>query len=330
MTMDSELSRYYYYIKPFLSRRLQILIRSAVANRKRTRHLGTWPIDRSAGTPPKGWQQWPDRKQFALVLTHDVDTFQGHELSRALMQLEMNLGFRSSFNFVAASYPVSPELRRELADNGFEVGIHGLEHSRELYESREAFLKHAVKINRYLEEWGAVGFRSPSMYHNLEWLGDLNIKYDASTFDTDPFEPQPDGVGTIFPFFVPRRGGGRDYLELPYTLPQDFTLFILLGEKGIGLWKEKLRWIAEQGGMVLLNTHPDYMKFSGISSYAEYPSGFYEEFLQHVASEYAGCYWHALPRAVVDFMELQREVKAPAAFPIGCSSPIHTQGLASA
>ena len=42
------------------------------------------------------------------------------------------------------------------------------------------------------------------MLHNLEWFHDLNVKYDSSTFDTDPFEPQPDGVGTIFPFWVPR------------------------------------------------------------------------------------------------------------------------------
>ena len=38
----------------------------------------------------------------------------------------------------------------------------------------------------------------------------LNIAYDASTFDTDPFEPQPDGVNTIFPFWVPRRSESED------------------------------------------------------------------------------------------------------------------------
>jgi len=25
------------------------------------------------------------------------------------------------------------------------------------------------------------------MHHNLEWIGELNVKYDLSTFDTDPF-----------------------------------------------------------------------------------------------------------------------------------------------
>jgi len=40
------------------------------------------------------------------------------------------------------------------------------------------------------------------MFHNLKWIHDLNISYDASTFDTDPFEPQHDRAGTIFPFWV--------------------------------------------------------------------------------------------------------------------------------
>ena len=98
------------------------------------------------------------------------------------------------------------------------------------------------------------------MHHNLEWIHDLDIEY-ASTFDTDPFEPQSDGVGTIFPFWVSGNSNQKGYVELPYTLPQDFTLFILMKEKNIDIWKQKLDWIAENGGMALVNTHPDYMNF---------------------------------------------------------------------
>ena len=50
------------------------------------------------------------------------------------------------------------------------------------------------------------------MLHNFDWLCDLNIHYDASSFDTDPFEPQPDSVNTIFPFWVDRRNGSG-YVE---------------------------------------------------------------------------------------------------------------------
>ena len=59
-----------------------------------------------------------------------------------------------------------------------------------------------------MREWNAVGFRSGFMHHNLDWLHDLEVSYDSSTFDTDPFEPQPDGANTIFPFWVPGPNGG--------------------------------------------------------------------------------------------------------------------------
>ena len=100
------------------------------------------------------------------------------------------------------------------------------------------------------------------MQHKLAWLHHLGVEYDASTFDTDPFEPEPDGFGTIFPFWVPGKQGGG-YVELPYTLPQDYSLFVVLRESNIDIWKKKLDWVAERGGMVLLNTHPDYMSFEG-------------------------------------------------------------------
>src|SRR5260370_15609527 len=108
------------------------------------------------------------------------------------------------------------------------------------------------------------------MLHKLDWLHELDIRYDASTFDTDPFEPQPEGHHTIFPLWVPsppRLGSdpstnnlaGGGYVELPYTLPQDSTLFLLLREKTPDIWMRKLDWIADHGGMDLILTHPDYM-----------------------------------------------------------------------
>ena len=44
-------------------------------------------------------------------------------------------------------------------------------------------------------------FRSPAMQHK-SWLHELEVEYAKSTFDTDPFEPQPDAARTIFPFWV--------------------------------------------------------------------------------------------------------------------------------
>jgi hypothetical protein len=273
-----------------------------MAKAKRRIYKKVWPIDREAGKAPAGWPGWPDKKQFALVLTHDVEARDGQEKCYQLMELEEKRGFRSSFNFVPADYYVSTEFREHIVGNDFEVGVHGLTHDGSLYKSREIFLSQAIKINEFLKEWGAVGFRSPAMHHNLDWIRDLDIEYDLSTFDTDPFEPQPDGVGTIFPFRVEGNGSRKGYIELPYTLVQDFTLFIIMEEKSIDIWKEKLDWIVEQGGMALLNTHPDYMNFSGTGlGPEEYPASYYEELLDYVRTRYEGMYWHALPKEMARF-----------------------------
>jgi peptidoglycan/xylan/chitin deacetylase (PgdA/CDA1 family) len=300
--LNSYLNKTYYYTKPFIPRSLQIFLRRKVARKILSTCESIWPIDNSSIKSPDGWPGWPDGKRFALVLTHDVEKAQGQKKCHGLVTMEARLGFRSSYNFVAEDYVVSPELRRYLTSIGFEVGVHGLNHKGMLYMSRKEFLQQAVRINAYLKEWQAVGFRSPSMHHNLEWIENLNIEYDASTFDTDPFEPQPDGMGTIFPFWVSQNGSPRGYVELPYTLPQDFTLFITLREKSIDIWKRKLDWIAEHGGMALLITHPDYMNFNNRRlGLEEYPAHYYEQLLTYIKSRYQGQYWHALPKEMARF-----------------------------
>lgn len=287
----------YYLIKPIIPRTLQIMLRRAIVKRYLPRLASVWPIEERAGRPPEGWTGWPEKKQFALVLTHDVESVKGVDQCRRLAQMEMKLGFRSSFNFVVKKYPTPDELRHHLTDNGFEVGIHGCYHDGKKYSSREIFMKRARVINQYLEDWGATGFRSPSMHCNLDWIGDLNIEYDLSTFDTDPFEPSVAGTGTIFPFLVQRRENGSHFVEMSYTLPQDFTAFVLLGEKTSDIWKRKLDWIAEKGGMALVNVHPDYMVFDGTRpGISEYSAHIYEDFLLYLKERYKDDFYHCLPR----------------------------------
>jgi hypothetical protein len=276
-------------------------LRRQIVKRQRIKYADIWPIDKRSFRKPEGWKGWPEGKQFALILTHDVDTAFGQEKCRDLMNLEMELGFRSAFNFVPERYTVNAELRNLLTQDGFEVGVHGLYHDGKYFTSREEFRRRAVKINKYIKEWNAVGYRSPSMQYNLEWFFDLDIEYDSSTFDTDPFEPQPKGMATIFPFYK-QNNNGKGYLEIPYTLPQDFTLFVLLKEKNIDIWKKKLDWIVENGGMALIGAHPDYMNFNGNKlGIEEYPARYYEEFLEYIKSKYEGQYWHVLPKDMTRF-----------------------------
>jgi glycosyltransferase involved in cell wall biosynthesis len=274
------------------------------AKRLRCQVGSSWPIDHAASETPAGWPGWPDGKRFAFVLTHDVEGRRGLERCRALAELEMRLGFRSSFNFVPEGEYTAPEsVRVFLRENGFEVGVHDLHHDGSLYRSRKAFQLQAQKINHYLQSWETVGFRSGFMFHNLQWLLDLNVLYDASTFDTDPFEPQPDGVHTIFPFWV-QGNGSKGYVELPYTLPQDSTLFLLLKENSIDIWKRKLDWVATHGGMVLLITHPDYMDFNGQKRAGEYSQQLYQDLLEYVASRYSDECWYALPKEVAHYFHV--------------------------
>ena len=293
---------FYYSLKPLLPRALQIMVRRKATQLKLRSCLSTWPINPAACDPPEGWRGWPDGKRFALILMHDVDTAKGHAKSRHLMGLEMRMGFRSSFNFVPERYQVSPSLRKDLRRYGFEVGVHGLKHDGRLFLSRKAFESRAPRINMYLKKWRSTGFTSPSMHRNLEWMRALEINHCTSTFDTDPFEPQPYGVNTIFPFWVDGNSMGKGYVELPYTLPQDHCLFVMVRERNIDFWKIKLDWIAAHGGMALVNTHPDYMKFDdGTPGREEYPHSHYVDFLKYVKSEYEGQYWHALPSDVAEF-----------------------------
>ena len=327
-------NKIYFGLKPLIPRALRMKVRSLIAQRIRKRVADVWPIKPGSESPPDGWPGWPDGKKFALVLTHDVEGRVGLSKCRQLMQLERDLGFRSSFNFIPeGNYKVPRELREELMRNGFEVGIHDLKHDGRLFASQRQFKQLAGRINRYIQEWGATGFRSGFMLHELDWLHELDIEYDASTFDTDPFEPQPEGRHTIFPFWIPGPNGAslnsqppasrnpskptldrprQGYVELPYTLPQDSTLFLLLREKTPEIWMRKLDWIAGHGGMVLLDTHPDYMAFDRSNGRAgEYPSALYQEFLTYVRSNYSGAYWDALPREVAAYIKQSESPAEP-------------------
>jgi hypothetical protein len=298
--------RIYYWIKPWLPGLLRLSIRRWWARRTRARCHGVWPILESAGVPPEGWSGWPNDSKFAVVLTHDVESQRGLDRVKQLAEMEVSLGFRSSFNFIPeGSYQVPAELRQWLVDRGFEVGVHDHRHDGHLYRSRSHFLASTHRINHYLKEWDAVGFRSGYMLHKLDWVHDLDVRYDASTFDTDPFEPQPDGAKTIFPFWVSGRAG-HGYVELPYTLVQDSTLFVMLEEKSSDIWKRKVEWITSRGGMALLNVHPDYVAFDGQKPQAdEFSAAHYREFLGWVRQTYDAQYWHALPREIADFWRKQ-------------------------
>jgi len=292
----------YFRVRPYVPRAFRLAVRRRLAQWSLPRLSGSWPINQIASRAPDWWVGWPNGKEFAFVLTHDVEGKKGLDRCRELAELEMRSGFRSSFNFVPeGEYDTPKSLRDFLRVSGFEVGVHDLRHDGKLYSSRKTFRRHAQKINQRLVEWDALGFRSGLMLHNFDWLRDLDVLYDASSFDSDPFEPQPDGVNTIFPFWV-ERSDHSGYVELPYTLPQDSTLFLLLRESGIDIWKRKLDWVASHGGLAMVIVHPDYVNFNGTIHSLEYGARLYQEFLEYVATRYWQKAWFALPRDIAAYV----------------------------
>lgn len=223
---------------------------------------------------------WPEGKRFAFVLTHDVEARPGHDFVRQVMDLEEKYGFRSSFNFVPEGYKVDSALLEEMRARGFEIGVHGLKHDGRLFSSRELFEERARKINAYVKEWGAAGYRSPMTHRNPEWMQALDIDYDLSFFDTDPFEPMAGGSMSIWPYVIGR------FVELPYTLMQDHRYLEVLEQRSADLWLQKVDFIEAHNGMALLNSHPDYLlKPGGMAVYEALLAAMARR--EHV--------WHALP-----------------------------------
>jgi peptidoglycan/xylan/chitin deacetylase (PgdA/CDA1 family) len=288
---------YYQLVRPILPDSLREPLRTALLSRQTKGFSLGWPIeDRYARfqfeivarlMAAKGLGEashvrfWPGGKRFALVLTHDVETADGYAFVREIAALEERYGFRSSFNFVPEAYCVETGLRNELERRGFEVGVHGLRHDGKKFSSRAAFEARARRINAYAKEWGAVGFRSPMTHRHPEWMQALEVEYDLSFFDTDPYEPIPGGTMSIWPFIMGR------FVELPYTLAQDHTLMVTLGKRTPRLWLEKIEFVARYEGLALLNAHPDYLREPALRAV-------YEEFLKKLAGR--GDCWYALPR----------------------------------
>jgi hypothetical protein len=288
------LKRAYYLVKPLVPRIFTRQLRWLYSRGAKTQD--NWPVDRHY--VDFLWEVlrqilmlsdekkltiryfWPDYSRFALILTHDVETTEGQEYVAAVADFEESLGLRSLFNFVPERYELNYKLMDNLRQRGFEVGVHGLRHNGRLFDSKSSFMRKANKINGYLKEWNATGFRAELMLRQPEWMQALEIEYDLSFFDTDPFEPIPGGTMSIWPFTL------GHFVELPYTLVQDHTLTTILKETTPRIWLEKVDFIEKYHGMALVNTHPDYLK-------SKPTWNVYCEFLQEMKKRDG--FWHALP-----------------------------------
>jgi peptidoglycan/xylan/chitin deacetylase (PgdA/CDA1 family) len=292
----------YYRIKRLLPRQFWLTLRRAYVRRRRLPAFPEWPLEvgverllrfyalcrlHAAGVEHADFKWfWPERHRAALVLTHDVESGDGLRLALELADLEEERGLRSSFNIVAGDYRLDEGVLRELRRRGFEIGLHGLHHDRSLFSSRAEFERQLPALAEAASHLGAEGFRSPSTYRVVEWLAELPLEYDCTVPHSDPYEPQPGGCCSIWPFTLGR------IVELPYTLPQDHALFTLLGERSVDRWLDQALAIERRFGLIQCLSHPDRGYLGDPDKRA-----IYRELLDALAERET--LWKTLPRDVV-------------------------------
>ena len=229
-----------------------------------------------------------------IVLTHDVEAPLGMSRMEQMADLEERYNFRSSWNLPLAQYEIDWNLVDRLRNRGFEFGAHGLSHDGRLFRSESDFSELAPLLQERARTHGLNGFRAPSTLRRAEWISRLSFDFDCSFSDSDPYEPQPGGTCSLFPFFL------AHMVELPYTMPQDHTLIHLLHRSPMQIWGMKAKWIESLGGMILTLVHPDYC---GSGHYLHE----YETLLKQL-NDYQSA-WRALPSEVSAWWRCRDQMK---------------------
>jgi hypothetical protein len=301
---NSPLLRHTYYrLRPFLPLSVRKHLQRALLKDWTTLAFPHWPVDRTVeqileqllalsmtaqgvNRVPFVWF-WPDGAASCTIMTHDVETLVGRNFSSQLMDLDDSAGIKSSFQIVPEGrYPVPGELIDEVRHRGFEINIHDLNHDGLLFASRERFLRRAAHINAYGMRYGALGFRSGGLYRNPDWYAALDFSYDMSLPSVAHLDPQRGGCCTLMPFFIGK------ILELPLTTIQDYSLFHVLNDYSIDLWKRQLASVTAAHGLASFLVHPDYL----IDGRARKT---YQALLEHLAlMRDERNIWIALPRDV--------------------------------
>jgi hypothetical protein len=267
---EKALKDIYYLLRPLTNRPLRKGIQRLRAINWQNRRFPQWPVDttveticetllllslRASGVDsiPFIWF-WPEGAPGCVSMTHDVEAIAGRNFCAQLLDIDEFYGINASYQIVPEGrYPVTSEFLNQIRDRGGEVCVQDLNHDGRLFDEREEFRRRAALINRYGREYGALGFRSALLYRNPEWFEDLDFSFDMSMPNVASLDPQRGGCCTVMPYFI------GDILELPITTAQDYSLFHILNEHSIDLWKTQLERILAKNGLVSFIVHPDYI-----------------------------------------------------------------------
>jgi len=263
-------TRTYYLLRPMLGVEIRKHMQRAWLHLWNKLPFPVWPVDRTVedicgkiltlSLEAQGLQRipfiwfWPNSATGCVMMTHDIETSAGLNACSWLMDLDDAFGMKASFQVVPEGrYQVSPQLLSTICRRGFEVAIQDLNHDGLLFLDREEFLRRCKKINQYAREYGARGFRAAVLYRRQEWYDALEFSFDMSIPNVAHFSAQPGGCCTVMPYFI------GNILELPVTTTEDYTLFNVLGDYSIDLWKTQTELILQNNGLVSFIIHPDYI-----------------------------------------------------------------------
>jgi len=268
--MPEMIRKAYYHLRPFLPVSVRKHLQKRHFRGWEKLRFPAWPVDttverlhkrllalalqaQGAAEIPFIWF-WPRGLSSCAIMTHDVETAAGLKGCPRLMDLDDAFGIKSAFQFVPEKRYVLPAgLLEEVRARGFEINIHDLNHDGHLFARRDEFLRRAARINGYAERYGARGFRSAVLYRNVEWYDALAFAYDMSIPNVAHLEPQRGGCCTVMPFFI------GNMLELPVTMAQDYSVFHMLDDYSLDLWKRQLELVMKEHGLAGFCAHPDYL-----------------------------------------------------------------------
>ena len=260
----------YYHLRPFTNQTVRKQVQKFHARNWKKRPFPQWPIDTTVenvfetvllmSMKARGLEKipfvwfWPNGASACLTMTHDVETTAGRDFCSALMDVDEAFAIKAAFGIVPEErYEVPSNLLESMRSRGFEVAVQDLNHDGRLFDEKQEFLRRAKLINRYGLEFGARGFRAGILYRKPEWYGALDFDFDMSFPNVAPLDPQQGGCCTVMPFFI------GNMLELPVTTVQDYTLFHVLNERSIELWKEQIGLVLKKNGLLSFIVHPDYV-----------------------------------------------------------------------
>ena len=312
--VNSVVRKIYYLLRPLLAVPVRKYLQRAHLRNWHRISFPEWPVDTTvdrlqrqimahaidaAGLDaiPFIWF-WPDGFSSCAIITHDVESSYGRDFTPRLMDLDAAFGFHGSFQVVPEDrYSVPKSYLDQIVARGFEVNVHDLKHDGRLYAEHQEFLRRASKINEYGRQFGAYGFRSGILYRNADWYEAFDFLYDMSLPNVAHLDPQRGGCCTVMPYHIGKM------VELPVTCTQDYTLFHMLNDYSIDLWKQQIALIREQHGLVTVLTHPDYLRESR-------PREIYKSLLRHLASIRDNDHmWTPLPHDVAQWWEQRSKMQ---------------------